>query len=114
MAQFAELRGRLARFRRIQLTLQVAGAVLAETYFVLFWLMRGEGMSLFIAIAVLILAPIGYCQTCRQIRPEDDLRGTVRRLNAKKKFNRKRLRIRVRFPSKWFPLGEFGFRGHRK
>jgi hypothetical protein len=112
MAQFSEIRRRLARFRCIQLTLQVGAAAVAEAYFVLHWLMSGAVMSLFIAIGVSVLAFIAFVQTCRQLRPEEDLHGTVRRLNAKKKFYRKRLGIRTRFSR--FPFGVFGIKGHRK
>lgn len=107
MAQFIKTRHRLNRYRRILIALQVASATFAETYFVASLIVSRDVVYLFIAFAVPVLAVLSVCSTRRQLRPDEDLLGTVRWLNARKKRYRKLYGIRVRYHSRWFPLLTF-------
>jgi hypothetical protein len=114
MAQFAEIRRRLARFRRRLETLLVAEAFVLGVLMLAAWLWTSDAFWLLLAVLAIVVPFIGILTLRRDLRPEQDLQRTVRVLNRKKKFYRKRLGIHFRFSQKWFPFGEVGFARGRK
>jgi hypothetical protein len=112
MAEFPEIRRRLARFRRILEALLVAQACVFGPATLAAWLFTSDAIWLLLAMVAIVVPLIGIWAFRRDLRPEEDLRGTVQFLNRKKKFYRKHLGIRFRFSKRWFPFGEFVSVGH--
>lgn len=107
MAQFPEVRRRLARFRRILEKVLVVEALVLSVSMIVIWLLTTEAVWLLLAIVAFALQYLGIWALRRDLCPDEDLLRTVRLLNAKKKFYRKHLGIRFRFSAKWFPFPEF-------
>ena len=106
MAQFPEIRRCLARFRRNLEFVLVAEAIVFGGLMFVMWLLTGDAMFLLLTIVTSCVPLISIWSLRRDIRPDQDLRRTVRLLNSKKKLCRSRFGLRVRFSAKWFPFPE--------
>ena len=106
MAEFRVIRNRLARFRSIVERLLVIEAILLGGTCSILWVIGQDQILLLFAVLGLLIPILGIPGLRLALRPEEDLPGTIRRLNAKKKYYRRKLGIRVRFSKRWFPFAE--------